>query len=711
MQSGLRLAVVAIVLAVFEVSCVSAVKIEYSVTQKVDQVDVYHGIEVEDAYRWLEDDVRESEKVSNWIKSQNEVTFGYLRSISERDAIKSRITELWDYDKYSIPYKAGGRYYISRKNGLQNHYVTYMMDTLDGKRKVLLDPNKWSKDGTVAMGGKSFSDDGKYVAYAVQKSGSDWRTWKVREITTGKDIPDVLEYLKFTQLAWDAESKGFFYGKYPTPEPGKEFMSLNTDMKVMYHRLGTSQDDDVLIYYRSDQPEWSYDLQVTDDGQYLIMTISVSTDSKYRVIYKDLQQPFAMGIDLVTEFENEYSFIDNDGTVFYFLTDLDAPNKRVIAIDISKPKRKDWKEIIPEADESLSSVNRVNNTFTCSYLKDVTSRIKLYGMDGRYLKDVELPGVGTAGGFGGKNEYTETFYSFQSLTVPPSIYRFDMLTGKSDLLERPKIDFDQDDYVTEQVFYNSKDGTRIPMFIGYKKGMKRDGSNPVLLSGYGGFDISIRPRFSISNLVWMEMGGVCAVANIRGGSEYGQKWHIAGKKMNKQNVFDDFITAGEYLIKAKYTNSKKLAIVGGSNGGLLVGACITQRPKLYGAAIPIVGVMDMLRYNKFTAGRFWVDEYGSAAESKEMFEYLLNYSPYHSLKQGTHYPSTLVITADTDDRVVPGHSFKFAARLQECHSGSNPVLIRIATSAGHGSGKPTSMVIEEQADIYAFLVKSLKIKN
>ncbi|MHC4496281.1 MAG: prolyl oligopeptidase family serine peptidase, partial [Planctomycetota bacterium] len=475
------------------------------------------------------------------------------------------------------------------------------------------------------------------------------------------------------------------------------------------HSLGTSREDDVIVFYRPDHPEWGYSVEVTDDGHYLVLTIWVGTDEKYRIMYKDLDQPYAMPIDLIGDFENEYSFIDNDGPVFFFRTDFEAPNRRVIAIDTRKPERKNWTEVIPENPEPLRSVEMVDNLFVCSYLKDVTTQVKLYTMDGRYLRNVELPGLGTAGGFGGKRRDTETFYSFQSFAVPPSIYRYDLVTGESRFLERAKVSFDPNGYVTEQIFYKSKDGTRVPMFITHKRGIKRDGSNPTLLYGYGGFNISILPRFSALRLVWMEMGGIYAVANIRGGGEYGRKWHESGKKMQKQNVFDDFIAAAEYLIKNNYTSPERLGILGGSNGGLLVGACMTQRPNLYAVAIPAVGVMDMLRFDEFTAGRFWVDDYGSSKDSKEMFKYLKGYSPYHNLKRGAHYPTTLITTADTDDRVVPGHSFKFAAQLQHCHAGDNPVLIRIETRAGHGSGRPTSMIIEEQADIYAFLAKNLRM--
>lgn len=707
MNRILRQITVIAFLVICIIQVASASRLEYPETQRIDHVDDYHGVKVIDPYRWLEEDVRESERVRDWVSAQNKVTFEYLQSLPRREQIKERLTELWVYEKYSVPGKADGRYYIAKNDGLQNHYVIYVMDSLDGPRRALLNPNRWSKDGTTALGGMSFSEDGRFLAYAIQDAGSDWRTWKVRDVETGKDLDDTLHYLKFTGAAWEPKSRGFFYSKYPDPESNEQFTSLNKEMKVMYHSLGTNQEDDIVVFYRPDQPEWGYGIEVTDDGCYLILTIWVGTDEKYRIMYKDLNQPYAMPIDLIEDFENEYSFIDNDGPVFFFRTDFEAPNRRVIAIDTRKPERGNWKEIIPETREPLQSVDLVSNLLVCKYLKDVTTQVKLYTMHGRHLSDVELPGLGTAGGFGGKRKDTETFYSFQSFAVPPSIYRYDLVTGESKLLERAKVGFDPNEYITEQIFYKSKDGTRVPMFITHKKDIKHDSSNPTLLYGYGGFNVSIRPYFSALRLVWMEMGGIYAVANIRGGGEYGQKWHEAGKKMNKQNVFDDFIAAAEYLIESGYTSSQKLAIMGGSNGGLLVGACMTQRPDLFKAAVPEVGVMDMLRFDKFTAGRFWVDDYGSAENSKEMFEYLRSYSPYHNLRRGVSYPATLVTTADTDDRVVPGHSFKFTAQLQNCHGGDNPVLIRIETRAGHGSGKPTSMIIEEQADIYAFLAKNL----
>ncbi len=682
-------------------------ELNYPETKRGDHVDEYFGVKVADPYRWLEQDVRQSPQVREWIKEQNRLTFGYLEKLPQREPLKNRLTELWDYEKLSAPFKIGSRYCIFRNDGLQNHAVLYVMDELDGPRRTLLNPNDWSEDGTVALGGLSFSQDGRYVAYAVQEAGSDWRTWKVREVATGKDTGDVLHHLKFTSLAWDRDANGFFYGKYPDPESEEKFTAVNERMKVMYHRLGTKQADDVVVYFRPDHPEWSYHPQVSEDGRYLILIVRKNANEKYCVMYKDLDHRYAMPVMLIPDFENGYHFIGNDNTLFYFRTDLDSPKGRVIAIDIQKGNIKDPREIIPESDNLLKNVSLVNNLLICTYLKDVATRVRLFTLDGRHIQDVDLPGLGTAGGFAGKRTDTETFYAFESFAVPPSIYRYDLVTMKSTLINRAQVDFDPDQYVTEQVFYTSRDGTSIPMFIIHRRGLDRNGSHPTLLYGYGGFNISVLPSFSVSRLVWLEMGGVYAVANLRGGGEYGRKWHEAGMRMHKQNVFDDFIAASEYLIAKNYTSPEKLSILGGSNGGLLVGACITQRPELYGAAVAAVGVMDMLRYDQFTAGRFWVGDYGSATESQEMFEYLNGYSPYHNLKQGTAYPAILITTADTDDRVVPLHSFKFAARIQYCQRGEDPVLIRIQTQAGHGSGKPTSMRIQEAADIYAFLAEKL----
>ncbi len=683
--------------------------IVYPVTKTVDQIDEFHGTKVEDPYRWLEDDVRTSKDVAAWVESQNAVTFEFLKSIPQRDTIQKRMTELWNYEKIGAPFKRGGRYYFSRNDGLQNQNVLYQQETLDSDAQVLLDPNAWSKDGTVALSGSAFSHDGRYVAYGIQDAGSDWNTWKIMEIETGKVLEDELKWVKFSGADWTPDSKGFFYARYPKPEEGAAFTSLNTNMKVYYHRVGTSQAADVLVYERPDHPEWGFQLNVSEDGRYLIITVWQGTDDRYRIVVKDLTEPYGLPYELIDNFDHEYSFVGNDDQVLYFKTSLEAPQRRVIAIDLKKPAQKDWTEIIGQTDNAMESVGIVGNMFICSYLKDAKTQIRLHAMDGAFVREVEFPGIGTAAGFDGRRKDTDTFYSFSSFASPPTIYRYNMITGESKLFRKADVKFNPDDYETSQVFYASKDGTKVPMFLCHRKGLKLDGTNPTLLYGYGGFNISITPTFSVSRITWMEMGGVLAVANLRGGGEYGQPWHKAGTKVNKQNVFDDFIAAAEWLIANKYTSPKKLAIQGRSNGGLLVGACMTQRPDLYGACLPGVGVMDMLRFQKFTAGRFWVDDYGSA-ENPEEFPALLKYSPYHNIKGGIQYPATMITTADTDDRVVPGHSFKFAAQLQASQSGTAPTLIRIETSAGHGAGKPTAKIIEESSDELAFLVKSLGMK-
>ncbi len=683
-----------------------AADLDYPETKKVDQVDTYHGVEVQDPYRWLEKDVREADDVREWVEAENQVTDHYLSQIPARDKIENELTELWDYAKYSAPFKAGDRYFFQKNDGLQNQSVLYTMKSLDDEPEVLIDPNKWSEDGTVALSNMSFSDDGRYLAYGVQEAGSDWRTWRIMDIASRELLPEKLDWLKFTSAEWTPDGKGFFYGRFNEPEEGEAFQSLNLNHKLYYHRVNTPQSDDVLVYERPDEPEWGFGPTVTDDGRYLIITVWKGTADKYRVFVKDLTEPYGIPVPLIDHFDNEYTFLTNDGSKFYFKTDLDAPNKRVIAIDLRDPQPENYVEVIPEAEEPMESINVVANQFVISLLKDVKTQVKMYSLDGKPLREVELPGIGTASGFGGKRTDIETFYSFASFTTPPSIYRYNMITGESELFRRSEINFDESQYELKQVFYESKDGTKVPMFIAHKKGLKLDGNNPTLLYAYGGFNISLTPYFSISRAQWLEMGGVYCVANLRGGGEYGEEWHKGGMLQNKQNVFDDFIAAAEWLIDNKYTSTPKLAIQGGSNGGLLVGACMTQRPDLFGACLPAVGVMDMLRFQKFTAGRYWVDEYGSS-DDPELFKVLNQYSPYHQLKKGTEYPATMVTTADTDDRVVPGHSFKFAARLQEYNASNEPVLIRIETKAGHGSGKPTSKIIEELADVYAFLVKEL----
>ena len=688
----------------FPMNSTQAAGLTYPETKKIEQIDDYHGTQVDDPYRWLEDDVRESTDVEAWVKAQNEVTFNYLKQLNHRESIEARLTELWNYEKIGTPFKRGDWYYFWKNDGLQNQSALYRQRTLQSDPELVVDPNTWSEDGTVALGSVSFSEDATHMAYSIQDGGSDWRTWRIMHLDTQRILEEELKWIKFSGISWTKDNRGFFYSRFPTPEEGDAFQSLNKNQMVYYHRIGHAQDQDVLVYLRPDQPDWGFDATVTEDGRYLILTVWKGTDDRYRVLYRDLLEPYAFPIDLIDNFDHEYTFVGNDGPVFYFKTNLDAPNGRVIAIDIRRPGER--REIIGESANALDHVGIVGNVFVTEYLKDAKTQIKLYSMAGDFVREVTFPGIGTASGFGGKRTDMETFYSFNSINRPASVYRYDILSGESRLIRQPEVKFDPEDFVVKQVFFPSKDGTRIPMFIAHRKDLKPEGALPTLLYGYGGFNISLPPRFSISRLAWMEMGGVFAQANLRGGGEYGKAWHQAGTKLNKQNVFDDFIAAAEWLIENDYTNSDRLAIQGGSNGGLLVGACLNQRPDLYAAGLPAVGVMDMLRFQKFTAGRFWVDDYGSSDHPQE-FKALYTYSPYHNLKPGTAYPATLVTTADTDDRVVPGHSFKYAARLQEYHRGDNPVLIRIETRAGHGAGKPTSKVIEEIADLWAFLVESL----
>ena len=681
--------------------------LDYPSSRQSDQIDDYHGTKVADPYRWLED--LDSEETKAWVEAQNQITLNYLGEIYAREPIKQRITQLWNYEKYGIPFKQGARYFYFKNDGLQNQSVLYTLTSLGAEPTVLLDPNQLSEDGTVALSGLAISEDGKLMAYGLSTSGSDWNEWKVRDVETGEDFADHLKWVKFSGASWTHDGQGFFYSRYDEPNEATQLEALNYYQKLYYHKLGTPQIEDSLIYHRPDQKEWMFGGGVTEDGRYLIISVDRGTEPKNLVFYKDLQTPDSPVVELISEFESSYSFIDNDGAIFWFRTDLEAPRGRVIAIDINNPQRENWREMIPQSEETLESVGLLNNQFVADYLKDAHSSIKIFNLDGSFVREVELPGIGSAGGFGGKRYDTETFYSFTSFTTPPTIYRYDMVSGESTMFRQPNVNFHPDHYETQQVFYSSKDGTQIPMFITHKKGLRLDGNNPTLLYGYGGFNVSLTPNFSVSRLVWMEMGGVYALANLRGGGEYGEEWHQAGIKLNKQNVFDDFIAAAEWLINHQYTKPKKLAILGGSNGGLLVGACMTQRPELFGAALPAVGVMDMLRFHKFTIGWAWCSDYGSPDHPEE-FKALYAYSPLHNLKPGTAYPATLITTADHDDRVFPAHSFKFAAALQAVQAGEKPVLIRIETKAGHGAGKPTSKMIEELADEWAFLVRSLDIK-
>jgi prolyl oligopeptidase len=669
-------------------------------------VDVYHGQAVPDPYRWLED--LDSERTRAWIEAQNQLTFDYLQRIPARQRLLERLTQLWNYEKYSQPFKEGGRYFYFKNDGLQNQSVLYTQESLEAEARVLLDPNTLSEDGTVALSGIAISRDGRYLAYGLSRSGSDWQEWKVRDIETGEDLPDHLRWIKFSGASWTPDGQGFFYSRYDEPPPGREYESANYFQKLYYHRLGTPQSEDLLVYHRPDQKEWGFAGGVTEDGNYLIISVWRGTDPKNLLFYKDLRDPNLPVVELIREFEANYSFVGNDGSRFWLLTDLNAPRRRLVAIDLDNPGQ--VQEVIPEAEETLQGVSLINNQFVAFYLKDAHTQIKTFALDGTYLGEIPLPGLGSASGFGGKRYDTETFYTFTSFTTPPTIYRYDFTTGRSTLFRQPQVDFDPQAYEVQQVFYPSKDGTRIPMFLVHRRGLARTGDHPTLLYGYGGFGISLTPSFSVGLVAWLEMGGVYAQPNLRGGGEYGEAWHQAGTKLNKQKVFDDFIAAAEWLVANGYTNPSKLAISGGSNGGLLVGACLTQRPDLFAAALPAVGVFDMLRFHKFTIGWAWISEYGSP-EDPEEFKALYAYSPLHNLKPGTVYPATLITTADHDDRVVPAHSFKFAAALQAAQGGSQPILIRIDTKAGHGAGKPTTKLIEETADRWAFLVEVLGIQT
>lgn len=677
----------------------------YPPARQAEQIDDYHGVQVADPYRWLEDP--DSAETRAWIEAQNKLTFGFLDQLPARAQLKERLTKLWNYERYGVPFKEGGLYFYQKNDGLQNQSVLYVTPTLNDAGKVLLDPNTLSADGTVALTGYAISHDGQHLAYGLAASGSDWNEWKVRDIATGQDLEDHLKWVKFSGAAWTKDGSGFFYSRYDEPNAKTKLEDVNYFQKLYFHRLGTPQSADVLVYERPDQKEWGFGGDVSEDGRYLLISIWQGTDPRNRFFYKDLTNPEAEVVELLPDLEAAYNFIGNDGAVFYFRTDLDAPRGRVIAIDTTKPDKAAWRELIPQAAEALEGVALIGDQFFASYLKDARTQIKLFDLQGQFLSEVALPGLGTAAGFNGKRSDTETFYAFTSFTTPTTIYRYDLKTAQSSVYRQPQVDFNPADYETRQVFYTSKDGTRVPLFITHKKGLQLDGQNPTLLYGYGGFSVSLTPAFSIKNLVWMELGGVYAQANLRGGAEYGEEWHVAGTKAQKQNVFDDFIAAAEWLIANNYTATPKLAIHGGSNGGLLVGACLTQRPDLFGAALPAVGVLDMLRFHKFTIGWAWTSDYGSP-DNAEDFKALYAYSPLHNLKPGTSYPPTLITTADHDDRVVPAHSFKFAAALQAAQGGDAPVLIRIETKAGHGAGKPTAKMIEEIADEWGFLLKVLQ---
>jgi len=695
--------VIVLISLIFIMGCMQKKeKIVYPETKKIEVTDEYFGTEVKDPYRWLENDT--TRETARWVEAQNLVTNAYLDKITFRDKLKERFTELWNYPKFSVPFKKGDYYFFTKNDGLQNQSVLYIKEGLDGEPSLLLDPNEFSEDGTIALTNTAISKDGKYLAYGTASGGSDWNSIHIMDISTREILADLIEWVKFSGVSW--KDHGFYYSRYDEPAEGLELSSKNEYHKVYYHEVGTSQDEDILIYENKDFPLRNYYVGTTEDERFLILYETESTHGN-SLYYKDLEGSQNDFIQLAEGFDYEYWIVDNIGDAFLMRTSDGAPNNKLVMVRINKPDKKNWKILIPEKEQVMQGAALVGDKIIVEYLEDAQSKVYVYDYRGQQTGVVALPGVGSISGFSGEKGNNEAFYMFTSFTYPSSIFKYDISENKSELYIKSDIDFNTDDYTTEQVFYESKDGTKVPMFIVHKKGLKKNGKNPVILYGYGGFNISLTPGFRVSRLLFLENGGIYVIANLRGGGEYGEDWHEAGTKLQKQNVFDDFIAAAEYLIDEGYTKPDKLAISGGSNGGLLVGACMTQRPDLFKVALPAVGVMDMLRYHKFTIGWAWASDYGTSEDNAEMFEYLLGYSPLHNLKPGVEYPATLITTADHDDRVVPAHSFKFAATLQENHEGYNPVLILIETKAGHGAGKPTSKVIEEIADIYGFVFYNL----
>ncbi|MFL5526710.1 MAG: prolyl oligopeptidase family serine peptidase [Gemmatimonadaceae bacterium] len=727
----------------------------YPAAARGTQVDVYHGTSIADPYRWLED--VDAPATKEWVAAENRLTDSFLASIAERTAIRNRLTQLWNYARYSAPFKENGRYFYFQNTGLQNQSVLYVQDGRDARPRVLLDPNVLSTDGTVALSGTAASDDGRYLAYSLSTSGSDWQELHVRDVNTGRDLSDVVKWVKFSDISWTHDDKGFFYSRYDEPTSGNKMTNANRNHKLYYHRVGQPQSRDELVYDRPDQPDWLFNGTVTDDGQYLVITVSQGTDVRTRLYFIDLDNPGKPQIDnpvvrLIDRLDAEYAFIGNRGTMFYVRTDRNAPKGRIVAISIDNPREERWNTIVPENKDALESATMAGDDIVANYLQDAHSSVRFFTGGPGNLRDqrprqqsqprrnpgsiyddtstaplvirdrgmllgggftmrgeLPLPGIGTVSSIHGRQGDDEMFYTFTSFLYPTTVYRFDLKSRRNETFRAPKVAFDPAPYETRQVFFTSKDGTRVPMFITAKKGIVLNGNNPTLLYAYGGFNISETPAFSAANIAWMEMGGIYALANIRGGAEYGKAWHEGGMLAKKQNVFDDFIAAAEYLIREKYTSTPKLAIRGGSNGGLLVGAVMTQRPDLFGVALPEVGVMDMLRFQKFTIGWAWTSDYGSS-DDPDQFKVLRAYSPLHNIKPGTCYPPTLAFTADHDDRVVPGHTFKFMATLQAAQSCPNPVLVRIETKSGHGAGRPTTKLIDEAADRFAFLVKELHMK-
>jgi len=757
-RASMRTSVVCLFLLSGAAAAQTGAPLSYPQAARGTQVDNYHGTTIADPYRWLED--VDAPATTAWVAAQNKLTDSFLASIPQREPIRNRLTQLWNYERYSAPFKENNRYFYFQNTGLQNQSVLFVQEGREAKPRVLLDPNVLSADGTVALSGTAVSDDARYLAYSLSTSGSDWQELHIRDVTTGRDLSDTIKWVKFSGISWTHDNKGFYYSRYDEPTSGNKMTNANKNHKLYYHRVGQAQSRDELVYDRPDQPDWLFNGEVTDDGQYLIITVSQGTDVRNRLYFVDLDNAGKPEIDnpvvkLIDKLDAEYSFIGNRGTMFYVRTDRNAPKGRIVAISIDNPREERWNTIVPEGKDALEGATMAGNDIVANFLQDAHSSIRFYtgSRDNRpdvrqrpgqqptqpprnpgsiyddtstapivlrgdrgqaigggfsYRGELPLPGIGTVGEIHGRQGDDEMFYSFTSFLYPTTVYRYDLKTRRSDVFRAPKVAFDPNLYETRQVFYSSKDGTRVPMFITSKKGIPLDGSNPTLLYAYGGFNISMTPSFSPANLVWMEMGGIYAQANLRGGGEYGKAWHEGGMLANKQNVFDDFIAGAQYLIQQKYTSTPKLAIRGGSNGGLLIGAVENQRPDLFGATLPEVGVMDMLRFQKFTIGWAWTSDYGSSDDSTQ-FNFLRAYSPLHNIKPGTCYPPTLAFTADHDDRVVPGHTFKYVATLQAAQACANPVLVRIETKSGHGAGRPTTKLIDEAADRFAFLVKELRM--
>jgi prolyl oligopeptidase len=686
----------------------SRASLVYPVTERQDVAETQFGVPVADPYRWLEDDVRENPKVRQWVAEENALTDSYLATLPGRAAFKQRMTELFSYERFTVPEKKGGRYFYTRNTGLQNQNVLYVRDGLDGAPRMLIDPNTWSADGATALAEWDPSEDGKHLLYSIQEGGTDWRVVKVLDADTGRVLPDEVKWVKFSNLDWAADGSGFYYSRFPEPSSQQQFQSLNEKQAVYFHKLGTPQAQDRLVFSEPARPRLNNTAEVSDDGRWLIVTGSEGTDERYDITLIDLTRAGASPRRFVTGMENDWRYLGNSGSNFYWVTNRAAPRLRIVSTDINRPAS-EAREIVAEDAATLDSASIVGDKLIVSYLTDAKTEVRTYTLEGRQTGKVTLPGIGTAGGFSGKAGDPEAFYSFTSFNYPTTIYRYDAATGATTTWAQPQVSFSPQDFIVEQRFYRSKDGARIPIFLVHRKGLDLGKRRPTLLYGYGGFNVSITPSFSSTNLAWIEQGGVLAVANLRGGGEYGQAWHEAGRLARKQNVFDDFISAAEYLIAEGITSKDQLAIYGRSNGGLLVGAAVNQRPDLFAAALPAVGVMDMLRFDRFTAGRYWVDDYGYPNKEAD-FRTLWAYSPYHNIRSGADYPAILITTADTDDRVVPGHSFKYAAALQAADTGDAPKLIRIETRAGHGSGKPTEKIIEEYADMWAFIAHHTGMK-